>query len=362
MVEQNPSDAEIYSLISDVGATNARLQLIKFSRTSQRATVIKNHFYLTKTYPTISGCIHDFLEEFKGTEKYPKNATLAMAGGPLNNKLSMVNCHFPEIDGDALAEEFNIKPFTLINDFEAVGYAFFKLSNQNILTLHQAQQVRGTIGIAGTGSGLGLVVLQPIKTPEGKFTYKVFPSEGGNRDFAAIEPIDWEYLQFCLKEIPEIKELGRLSSETSFGGLGVPYIYKFFCHKEGVEAKEMTSKQIFAEADKGDALCLKVKHFHAKLFGRELSNFACNTLPYGGIYLIGNWVNALADYLINDPACPFMKAFIAKDPVTNAVLKRMPIYIITEEKELGLLGAFAKAQMDFFGADAVETNTLLTSQ
>ena len=195
MVDQE----EIYSLISDVGATNARFQLIKFSRTSQRATVVKTHFYLTKTYPTISGCINDFLEEFKGTEKYPKNATLAMAGGPLNNKLRMVNCHFPEIDGDALGEEFNIKPFTLINDFEAVGYAFFKLSNQNILTLREGKKVlRGTIGIAGTGSGIGLVVLQPTKTREGKNTKTVFPSEGGNRDFAATEPIDWEYLQFCL--------------------------------------------------------------------------------------------------------------------------------------------------------------------
>ena len=199
MVEQNPSQEEIYSLISDVGATNARFQLIKFSRTSQRPTVVKTQFYLTKTYPTISGCIHDFLQEFKGTEKYPKNATLAMAGGPLNNKLAMVNCHFPEIDGDALGEEFNIKPFTLINDFEAVGYAFFKLSDKNIITVHKGQKKhRGTIGIAGTGSGIGLVVLQPIKTPEGKDTYMVLPSEGGNRDFAAIELVDWEYLQFCL--------------------------------------------------------------------------------------------------------------------------------------------------------------------
>jgi len=75
----------------------------------------------------------------------------------------------------------------------------------------------------------------------------------------------------------------------------------------------MNAKQIFAEADK-DPICLKTKHYHAKLFGRELSNFACNTLPYGGIYLIGNFVNALADYYMNDPDCPFMvlRIFIEK--------------------------------------------------
>lgn len=54
---------------------------------------------------------------------------------------------------------------------------------------------------------------------------------------------------------------------------------------------------------------MKTKHYHAKLFGRELSNFACNTLPYGGIYLIGNWVNTLSDYFINDPDCPFKVIF-----------------------------------------------------
>jgi len=45
---------------------------------------------------------------------------------------------------------------------------------------------------------------------------------------------EWKDLfnnSFFRKEVPEIKEIGRLSSETSFGGLGIPNIYRFFCQK-----------------------------------------------------------------------------------------------------------------------------------
>jgi len=229
MIDQNKP---IYSLISDVGATNSRIQLITYQKDSKRPTQIKSTFYLVKDFPTFADCLRDFLKEFENTDKYPQNAVLAMAGAPYKNKLSMVNCHWPEIDGNALGKEFNIHPFTFINDFEAVGWSFFRLSQDNLITLHNTEKIEGKpIAIAGTGSGLGWCVLNPVKGEDGKYKYHICPSEGSNRDFPAIEEIDWEYLQFCLKEVPEIKEIGRLSSETSFGGLGIQNIYNFFCKK-----------------------------------------------------------------------------------------------------------------------------------
>jgi len=222
----------VYSLISDVGLTNSRIQLITFNKSSNRATVVQSKFYLVKDFENFTDCFRDFLKEFKDTEKYPQNAVLSMAGAPYKNKLRMVNCHWPEIDGDALAKEFNIHPFTLINDFEAVGWSFFRLPQDGLITLHDAPKIEGKpIAVAGTGSGLGWVVLHPEKQDNGKYKHHICSSEGSNRDFPAIDLIDWEYLQYCKTEVPEIKEIGRLSSETSFGGVGIPNIYHFFCQK-----------------------------------------------------------------------------------------------------------------------------------
>jgi len=84
------------------------------------------------------------------------------------------------------------------------------------------------------------------------------------------------------------------------------------------------------------------------LYAKEISNFALNSLPYGGIYLVGGLTNAVGDYLKDDPSSTFKSGYFSKGKVINSLLERFPIYIV-KQKELGLLGAFVKAQKDAFG-------------
>jgi len=70
-----------------------------------------------------------------------------------------------------------------------------------------------------------------------------------------------------------------------------------------------------------------------------------NSLPYGGIFLVGGLTNAISEYLMKDASCPFKSSFYSKGKLINQLLERFPIYIVNQ-KELGLLGAFVKAQKD----------------
>lgn len=349
---------ELYSLIADVGGTNARLQLIKFHKDASVPNTVASTFFKTEDFTSFRDIVKIFLKEFEGTEQYPNNATLAIAGAVFNNKLRMANLpHWPEMDGDALGEEFNIKPFKFINDFEAVGYSLLKIPKENLVQLNKVQPVLGRpMAVVGSGTGLGECVLNPGVAPDGGVQYFVCPTEGGHKDFAPTDQTDFDYLMYNLNEIEDVKAMNCLSTERAFCGPAVPVMYSFFCKRDGVEQQKLDSKTIFQKGLKNeDPICAKVLQFYARLYGKEVSNFALDCLPYAGIFLVGGMINSVLSFFTSDAETnPFMKAYFNKDKVTNAVLARFPIYVVTYE-ELGLLGAFVKAQIDAFGPKHVTT-------
>jgi len=201
--------------------------------------------------------------------------------------------------------------------------------------------------VTGPGTGMGECSLQP--SGHGG-SYTVFGTEGGHKNFAPTSVTEWEYLNFVLEENPEIREkIGYLSTEKAFCGPGIPMIYKFFCKKADQEARLFTSEEIIQRGlAKSDPICQEVLNFFITLYAKEISNFALNTLPYGGIYLVGGLTNCVAEYLMKDPESPFKSAYFSKGKTINSVLEKFPIYIV-KEKESGLLGAFVKAQKDVIG-------------
>lgn len=111
----------------------------------------------------------------------------------------------------------------------------------------------------------------------------------------------------------------------------------------------MASEEIIQRGlAKSDPICQEVLNFFITLYAKEISNFALNTLPYGGIYLVGGLTNCVAEYMLKDSESPFKSAYFSKGKTINNVLEKFPIYIV-KEKESGLLGAFVKAQKDVIG-------------
>jgi len=152
-----------------------------------------------------------------------------------------------------------------------------------------------------------------------------------------------------MEEGTEIKEkIGYLSTEKSFCGPGIPNIYAFFCWKEQIIHENLTPEEIIQKGlAKSDPQCVQTLELFVTLYAKEISNFALNSLPYGGIYLVGGLTNAVADYIKEDPASAFKNGYFSKGKVINGVLERFPIYIV-KTRELGLRGTFIKAQIDAF--------------
>jgi glucokinase len=340
------SEIVFHSLIGDIGGTNARLQLVCFTKSSDVPKVVKTFFYRTRDFESLTHCIQDFLIEFIGTEKYPKNATMAVAGAPYEGRVTLPNTEWPTLDEKQLETELNISPVAFINDFVAVGYSLIKIKSEEIVPVHEAKRVQmSTMIVTGPGTGMGECTLQP--SGQHKTDYNVFGTEGGHKNFAPSSKIEWEYLNYVLEENPEIKDkIGYLSTEKAFCGPGIPNIYRFFCKRVNEEARCLTSEEIIQRGlSRADPMCFETLNFFITLYAKEISNFALNSLPYGGIYLVGGLTNCVAEYMMKDPDSPFKTAYFSKGKTINAVLEKFPIYLV-KEKESGLLGAFVKAQKD----------------
>ena len=188
----------------------------------------------------------------------------------------------------------------------------------------------------------------------------MYPSEGGHVEFSARTDEDYELMQFAFNYIENSNnvensrasgKLTRISIERLCAGPAVPLLYEFFKTKipekdmervleKGDNAKtpdEITSKDIVEQAmEHKDPLCLKVVHKFAEILAVEVGNHALKTLPYGGVYLVGGVTMGIRDYICHDKA--FQEVFYSKGRFQNT-MRRIPIYVVKPEVELGLIGA-----------------------
>jgi glucokinase len=77
----------------------------------------------------------------------------------------------------------------------------------------------------------------------------------------------------------------------------------------------------------------------AEILAVEVGNHALKTLPFGGVFLIGGVTYGISK-LIHEPN--FIELFAAKGRLTDTMTK-IPVFLVKEEVELGLLGAEEKA-------------------
>lgn len=67
--------------------------------------------------------LSEFLAEFeRGSDMWPKVGCIGIAGEVKNNVVSTTNIpHWCRTDGKAIAQEFGMESFELVNDFVAAG-------------------------------------------------------------------------------------------------------------------------------------------------------------------------------------------------------------------------------------------------
>lgn len=259
------------------------------------------------------------------------------------------------VDGTAISQSLDIPHFILINDFTAAGYGVLNLKEKDYIRMTDVQSQDGAVKIVmGPGTGLGEGIL--VKGATSNY-YDPVASEGGHVDFSVRNEEDFELLEFAKKflensdNVENLRAKGRVhrvSIERLCAGPALPLIYDFFAGKypDLKRTLETENKKTFEEItgemivdhgmNKRDPLCLKVIDKFTEILAVEVGNMALKTLPYGGIYLTGGVTMGITEYLLHSDT--FLENFYAKGRQEKK-MRKMPIFIVKPEIQLGLEGA-----------------------
>lgn len=162
--------------------------------------------------------------------------------------------------------------------------------------------------------------------------HQIFPTEGGLKKFTPTNENEWEYQEFLMSSSPEIEDIyGYLPLDKAICGDAIIHIYNFLCEKEKVKANNFSSGEILMRGMmKKDSICQKSIDLFLKFLGTEVSNFALETLPSKGIYLMGGYLSILKSYIKQENSA-FLNGYFGKGPKVNEMLAKFPIYFVPQE-------------------------------
>ena len=317
-----------YILSVDIGGTKTLFQL-----STDNNEVILERSLMSDRYARFDDALSEFLSDISITPLSIESACFAVAGPVLDRNATVTNLPW-QLNADELAVKFNIKSIHLCNDFEAVGYGISCLSDDDIVTLQQGEEVEGfPRAVIGAGTGLGQALL--IAENE---QWKVLPTEGGHIDFAPINKRQILLLEHM------IERFGHVSYERLVSGVGLVNIYEFLrAYLQYDEAPELRQAMISSDpgaaisdfaVNKGDKLASQALDMFVEIYGSQAGNLALSVLPRAGIYIAGG---IAAKNLSRFQTGSFITAFTAKGKMAE-LAKTIPVRLILEPK-VGLMGA-----------------------
>lgn len=319
-------DNKIVNLIADIGGTNIRLAQAD-AQCDAKFTDIET--YRCANFSSLIEVIALYIES-KGIADSNINACLAIACPTDKDIISMTNLPW-EFSQKALIKELNLNSLAMINDYTAIAMAIPLLNDDQKVQVGTGDSVADMpIAVCGPGTGLGVAHLVPVATA-GKSQWHCFSGEGGHTDFAAVDELDIQILQFLKKD------LARVSYEQLLSGYGLEQIYQALCAINGESNDKLSAADISKQAVSGScALCKKSLEQFCKVLGSFAGNLALTLNCQGGVYIAGGIAPRFIDFIQHSD---FRARFEAKGRLSH-IPQQSPTYIITEEQP-GLLGAAA---------------------
>lgn len=235
------------------------------------------------------------------------------------------------IDAKEVIAQNNLVAATIVNDFLAMSYGINFLDSSKISTLYDAPaELHGRRVIIGAGAGLGTVSMMWNDQLQ---SYISLPAEAGTGDFPALDAFELE-LSLRMREIRNFKTIHWAFFVAQ---PGIEYLYRILqdMNYEGCASDKNYSDamDILAHA-KNDACCAKTAELFYSFYARFVYNFVWNTLPFGGIYLVGETATAHPEMLTS----MFLPAYFNCVESKRAQLQRIPVYIIKDDIITALYG------------------------
>lgn len=333
-----------YILAGDVGGTKTSLSL--YSENDGPGHPQENETFPSRDYGSLVDIVADYLSK---RDVDIRLASIGVAGPVQDGQVSTTNLPWSLTEA-SLRPVVKDAPVYLINDLMAAAQAIPSLTPADLHTLNPGRpDPHGAIGLVSPGTGLGEAFLTWQRQG-----YQAHASEGGHASFA---PANDKQLRLLTYLMPKY---GHISFERVCSGMGIPGLYEFFKHHEGLPEPDWLIEELSTATDPnpvifraatqgGIEIAVKTLELFVDILANEASNLALKVMATGGIYLGGGIPPRLKEWL--DPQ-RFLDHFTHKGRFAEW-LADIPIHIILKP-ETALFGAacFAFEQLRSMQPDA----------
>lgn len=235
------------------------------------------------------------------------------------------------IDTKAIIKKSGLTTAIIVNDFLAMSYGVDYMNTKDITSLHNVPaELHGRRAIIGAGDGLGSVVMV---WNECNNSYKSLPAEAGTGNFPAFTQFEFDLVESMKK----IRNFETCHWAFFAAVPGIAYTYKILKnmdqYADAPDLGDLDGMGILAHAH-DDELCKTTADMFYKYYARFAYNFCFTTLPFGGLYLVGATATEHPAMLSDIFLPEFFNCVASK----QHVMKRIPVYVIHADTNLGLYG------------------------
>ncbi|MCG7199322.1 glucokinase [Marinobacter pelagius] len=310
--------AKHYSLVGDIGGTNARFALVEQGDVQPQAIEVLT----CAEYDNLDRAVVDYLQRV-GVNSVTQ-ACLAVASPVRGTQVRMTNNHW-RFDTEDVRQQFGWSAFKVINDFTAMALGVPHVPQTNLVHVCGGPgDPRRPRLVMGPGTGLGVSGLVPINNG-----WVPLMTEGGHVDFAPTDDVEMGILRILKARF------GRVSVERILCGQGLLNLYQAHAEIRGVAAPLDAPEKITAAAlESTDSLARETLRHFCEILGRTAGNGVLTLGSLGGVYLCGGILPRFLEFFLESP---FRNGFEDKGRM-RPLLEYTPVYVVTEPYT-GLLGA-----------------------
>ena len=300
--------AKQYSLVADIGGTNARFALVADSESRP----VEPRILRCADYPTIVDAVQAYLQQVALGEPY--QASMSIATSITGDELNMTN-HSWRFSVRETREALGLRHLKMINDYTALALALPVFTDDDCLKIGPGEIVAGhPKAVLGPGTGLGVSGVVPAGDH-----WIPLEGEGGHVSYGPVNAREHQIIEIIHEK------LNHVSAEALVSGPGLSLIYEAITRLEGGEVKKLSPGEVSDLALKDNcAMATEALSIFCGILGTVAGNLALILGARGGVYIGGGIVLKVLDTFKRSN---FRERFEQHGRFTK-YLQKVPTYVI----------------------------------
>jgi len=307
-----------YSLVADIGGTNARFALVA----EATSVAIEPRNLRCAEYETIVDATLTYLDQVALGEPY--QAAISIASPVTGDAIDMTNHSWSFSVGETRAA-LGLRHLKVLNDYTALALALPGLRDDQRLQVGEGQELAGhPIAVLGPGTGLGVSAAVPAGGH-----WVPLECEGGHVSYGPLNARE----QVIIEIVRE--SLEHVSAESLVSGSGLSLIYQVITRLDQGAGVKLTPGEVSQRALELDCpVAVETLSIFCSILGTVAGNLALTLGARGGVYIGGGIILRMFDFFSRSG---FRQRFEKHGRLTP-YLRNIPTYVINADY-LALAGA-----------------------